>query len=249
MDRRRFLVATAAVAGGIAVPADPASAAPGRRPVAVWEDEGGFVPAGYLPLRPPQLVVHDDGLVIADASRYRQLRPGRVDDFVDFAIEVLSNRANGVKRPGAPIVADVPTTRFTARRGRRSWTIGAEALAVLREHKAYPRPLYELLDRFTAHRDQTLRTGRAYAPHAVRLVTVRVEQPPTTPAPPWPAGVPAPVPSPDRVSRTTDLYGNAARAAVRGIPHKDAWSFTTFRTRDGRFLSAAWRRLLPHEQT
>lgn len=248
MDRRGFLTATAALTGGVLVSADAASAAPrGRRPVALWEEEGGFVPAGYLALRGPQLAVYGDGLVIADAARHMRLRVNRLDDFVDFAADVLSNRANGVKRPGSPVVADVPTTTFTARRGR-TWTISAEALSVLREQRAYPRPLYDLLDRFTALRDQTTRVGRAYDPAAVRLVTVRVEQPPATPVGPWPMGVPALSPVRDRVSRTVDLYGNTARAVVRGIPRKDAWSFTTFRLRDGKFLAAGWRRLLPHEQ-
>jgi hypothetical protein len=80
------------------------------------------------------------------------------------------------------------------------------------------------------------------------MVTVRVEQPPATPVRPWPLGVPALAPTKDRISRTVDLYGGSARAAVRGIPHRDAWSFTTFRLRDGKFLAAGWRRLLPHEQ-
>lgn len=249
MDRRGFLTATAALAGGVLVTADAATAAPRRRgPVALWEEEGGFVPAGYLALRAPQLAVYGDGLVVADAARYLRLRDNRLDEFVDFAAEVLGNRANGVKRPGTPVVADVPTTKFTARRGGRTWTISAEALAVLREHRAYPRPLYDLLDRFTALRDRTTRTGRGYDPTAVRLVTVRVEQPPATPVGPWPAGVPALAPMGDRVNRTVDLYGTTARAVVRGIPRRDAWSFTTFRLRDGRFLAAGWRRLLPHEQ-
>jgi hypothetical protein len=252
MDRRGFLATTLATAGGVAVApstAEAAAAAPHRRrPLAIWEELGGFVPAGYLALRPPRLVLYGDGLVVADASRQLRLRQGPLDEFVDFAAEVLSNRANGVLRPGAPIVTDVPTTRFSVRRGGRTWSLAAEALEVLREHRGYPRPLYDLLDRFAARRDQVLRTGDAFTPPALRLVTLRIEKPPATPVPPWPAGVPAPMPRPGTVSRQVELYGAAARAAVRGIPHPDAWTFTTFRTRSGVFLSAAWRRLLPHEQ-
>jgi hypothetical protein len=256
MDRRGFLTAATAVAGGVvlsgeaavAAPDDEAATTPRRRgPALLWEEEGGFVPAGYLAVRPPKLAVYGDGLVVADAARHVRLRPGRVDDLVDVAVDVLSNRANGVKRPGTPVVADVPTTRFTARRFR-TWSIAAEALEVLREHRAYPRPLYDLLDRCTALRDQALRAGRPFAPAAVRLVVVRVAQPPATPVQPWPDGVPLLVPGPNAVSREVDLYGRAARAAVRAIPRRDAWTFTTFRTRDGRFVAAAWRHLLPHEQ-
>lgn len=251
MDRRGFLGVAAAVAGtaagGAAVAAPGAAVAASGRPVALWEELGGFVPAGSLELRPPRLAVYGDGLVVAEAAEYRRLRRGTLNDFVDYAVSVLSNPANGVKRPGSPIVADVPATKFTARRGRRTWSISAEGLGVLREQRAYPRPLYDLLDEFTERRDQTLRGGRPFAPNAVRLVTVRVEQPPAIPIPPWPAGVPALVPTADRASRSVDLYGRAARAVVRGIPHKDAWSFTTYRTPEGRFLAAGWRRLLPHE--
>jgi hypothetical protein len=249
MDRRGFLGVAAAVAGTVAGTAAgvPARAAASGRPVALWEELGGFVPAGYLDLRPPQLAVYDDGLVVADAAEYRRLRRGSVDDFVDFAVEVLSDPRNGVKRPGSPVVADVPTTKFTARRGRRSWSIAADGLSVLRDRRAYPRPLYDLLDEFTDVRDRTLRAGRPFAPAAVRLVTVRVEQPPTRPAPPWPADVPVPIPPPDRVSGTVDLYGRSARAVARSIPHRDAWSFTTYRAPDGKYLAAGWRRLLPHE--
>lgn len=249
MDRRGFLGIAAAVAGtvaGSAVVAGPAAAASGR-PVALWEEVGGFVPAGSLDLRPPQLAVYGDGLVVADAAEYRRLRRATVNDFVDYAASVLSNPSNGVKRPGSPIVADVPATKFTARRGGRTWSISAEGLGVLRDQRAYPRPLYDLLDEFTERRDQTLRTGHPFAPNAVRLVTVRVEQPPARPAPPWPAGVPALIPSADRASWAVDLYGRTARTVARTIPRKDSWSFTTFRTRDGRHLAAGWRRLLPHE--
>ncbi len=264
MDRRGFLTAATVVAGGVALsgaaataaprdetataPRDEAATTPRRRgPALLWEEEGGFVPAGYLALRPPKLAVNRDGLVVADAARSVRLRRGHLDDLLDFAVDVLSNRANGVKRPGTPVVADVPTTTFTARRSR-TWSISAEALEVLREHRAYPRPLYDLLDRCAALRDRALRSGRAFTPAAVRLVTVRVEHPPATPVRPWPAGVPLFVPGPNRVSRTVDLYGRAARTAAREIPHRDAWSFTTFRTRDATFVAAAWRRLLPHEQ-
>ncbi|GIJ73598.1 hypothetical protein [Virgisporangium ochraceum] len=256
MDRRGFLTAAAVVAGGVALSGEAAAAAPRdeaattprrRGPALLWEEEGGFVPAGYLALRPPKLAVYGDGLAVADAARSVRLRQGRLDDLLDFAVDVLSNRANGVKRPGTPVVADVPTTKFTARRFR-TWSIAAEALEVLREHRAYPRPLYDLLDRCTGLRDQALRSGRPFAPDAVRLVVVRVAQPPATPVRPWPERVPLLVPGPNMVSRTTDLYGRAARAAARDIPHRDAWSFTTFRTRDARFVAAGWRRLLPHEQ-
>lgn len=254
MDRRGFLGAAATAAGAAAVAAvgsvaisGEAGAASGSRPVLAWEQLGGFVPAGTLPLRPPQFVVYGDGLAVADAARTTRLRRAQLDDFVDFAAWVLGNRANGIRRPGSPQVADVPSTKLTARRRGRTYSIEAEALSVLREYRAYPRPLYELLDRFTAHRDHTVRAGRPYTPAAVRLVTVRVEQPPATPVKPWPADVPAMTPGPNTVFRELDLYGPKARAVVRAIPHPDSWSFTTFRLPDGKYLAAGWRRLLPHE--
>ncbi|GAA0963133.1 hypothetical protein [Virgisporangium aurantiacum] len=252
MDRRGFLGVAAAVAGTVAGAgaAVPAIAGTSSRPVALWEELGGFVPAGYLQLRPPQLAVYGDGLVVADAAEYRRLRRGALNEFVDFAASVLRNPDNGVKRPGSPVVADVPATKFTARRGGRTWSISAEGLAVLREQRAFPRPLYDLLDEFTDLRDWALR-GHPFAPAAIRLVTMRVEQPPATPVPPWPADVPVPIPPPDQFSGSVDLYGRSARAAVRAIPHanshRDAWTFTTYRAPNGRYLAAGWRRLLPHE--
>jgi hypothetical protein len=255
MDRRRFLGCATAVAAGAAGAAvggtefgtGVASAAAHHRPVALWEEVGGFVSAGYLALRPPSLAVYADGLLIADAARYARLGHHALGAFTSFAEWVLRNPANGVRRPGAPVIADLPTTRLTARRGSRSWTISALGLAASRSSEAYPRPLYALLDRFTAHRDDTLHTGREFRPDAVRLVTVRVDQPPGPTVPAWPAGVPVPVPRGDEVWQVLDLYGAAARATVRGIAHDDATQFTAYRTAGGQVLNAAWRRLLPHE--
>ena len=223
-------------------------AAPRRQPVALWEDLGGFVPAGYVALRPANLAVYPDGLLVADAERYARLSRNALRGFTSFAEWVLCNPANGIRRPGAPVIADVPTTRFTVRRRGRTWAISADALEATRADNAYPRPLYALLDRFAAQREWTLRAGRAFRPNAVRLVVVRVDEPPAPPVPAWPAGVPVPTFPPDTFWRTLDLYGAAARAAVRGIAHHEPWQFTTYRTGPGSFLSAAWRRLLPHEQ-
>src|SRR4051795_11301515 len=104
MRRRSFLTAgagrAAAVVASVVSGGDVAVAAVRRQPVALWESLGGFVPAGYLPLRPASLAVYPDGLAIADAARYTRLGRDALDAFTAYAAQVLSDPANGVRRPG-----------------------------------------------------------------------------------------------------------------------------------------------------
>ena len=175
MDRRGFLGVAAAVAGA---GRQAVVAAPGAASAAVTRPAGGAMGgAGRFRARRVPAVAGARNWPSTATAWSSPTPPGTagcrrgLNDLVDFAAAVLSNPANGVKRPGSPVVADVPTTKFTARRGGRTWSISAEGLGVLRDQRAYPRPLYELLDEFTERRDQTLRGGRPFTPDAVRLVT------------------------------------------------------------------------------
>jgi hypothetical protein len=251
VDRRAFLGRAAlivAVAGTGALVAPRAEAAPGAHliaPAVSWELSGGFIGPGFASLRPATLVIYPDGRAIADASVLMRLSPAEVTALTKKAVTVLRNRANGHRRPGAPVVADVPDTRFEARDGSHTYALQAQGLQETRDSHAYPQPVYGLLDRLTKVRDKALHAGLPYHGPGVRLVVVSATG--TTGGTAWPAGVPVPTTSPDRVDSVLDLTGAAARTAARVIPHRNAWDWQIYRTRDGRILRAAWRYLLPHE--
>jgi hypothetical protein len=224
-----------------------------RLPVFSWERFGGFVGPGIDPLTAPRLAVYGDRTAVADAARTFRLAPGALFQLQRHAVEVLSNPANLRRRPGAPIIADAPSTRFEAadpRRSRHRYSATVEALEEYRDHRAYPRPLYGLLDDAAALRQHTLDAGRPFTPDAVRLVVVVFDQingDPNGTILDWPAGVPVPpIAEPRRIGRL-DLHGRPARRVVRGIPDRRDGLWQTFRTGNGMLLQAAWRYLLPHE--
>src|SRR6185295_7094643 len=94
------------------------------------------------------------------------------------AIEVLADPANLRRRPGTPVIADAPATRFEAlaMHGERRYRAVVEALAEYRDQHAYPQPLYDLFDLVSELRTRILATGRPFRPAAVRLVVFRVDQ-------------------------------------------------------------------------
>jgi hypothetical protein len=262
VDRRGFL----RTAGGFAVLGGATVLLPGaaeastdsdaerrRLPVFSWERFGGFVGPGIDPLTAPRLVAYGDRTVVADAARTFRLAPGELWRLQWHAAEVLSDPANLRRRPGAPIIADAPSTRFEAadpRRSRHRYSGTVEALEEYRDQHAYPSPLYGLLDDAAALRQRTLDAGRPFTPAAVRLVVVVFDQvngDPNGPVLDWPAGVPVPrVTEPSRIGRL-DLHGPTARRVVRGIDSRRDGIWQTFRTGNGVLLQAAWRYLLPHE--
>jgi hypothetical protein len=251
VDRRTFLGRAAmivAVSSTGALIAPRAEAAPGAHliaPAVSWQLSGGFVGPGFASLRPATLVIYRDGRAIADASVLLHLSKAEVTSLTRKAVTVLRNKANGHRRPGAPVIADVPDTVFEARDGSHKYALQAQGLQETKDSHAYPQPLYGLLDRLTKVHDKALHAGLPYHGAGVRLVVVSATG--TTGGTAWPAGVPVPATSPDRVDSVLDLTGAAARTAVRVIPHRNAWDWQIYRTRDGRVLRAAWRYLLPHE--
>jgi hypothetical protein len=253
VDRRTFIGGTGAVVVGLvtsgAVVAR-AEAGPARyRPVPVveWALVGGFVAPAFVVLRPARLVAYPDGVAIADADRTLRLSRAELDVVRRHAANVLGNPANLRRRRGAPIIADAPATLFRASApdGRR-YRAQVEALEESRADRAYPRPLYGLLDRLTGVHGRVVTSGQPYRPDAVLLVVVGADPDPGT-VPAWPDGVPVPAldgPLPYGLAR---LRGAVARRLVNAIPQGDPWQWPAFRTPDGRVLRAAWRRLLPHE--
>jgi hypothetical protein len=237
------------VLGGAVVLVPGAAEAANHRLVFGWERFGGFVAPGTDPLAAPRLVVYGDGLAVADATRSLVVT-GRVKSEIrNRAVAVLANPDNLRRRPGAPIIVDAPQTRFTATASHRRYTGVVDALEEYRAHRAYPGPLYDLLDDAAALRDRILGTGKLFRPAAVRLVVLRLDAPidPHTPVRSWPAGVAIPPTDADRRIGQANLHGNAARRVIAGIGTPSSGVWQTFRTARGGLLQAAWRYLLPSE--
>ena len=255
MERRTVLAAIGAFAvgagGGLTAQPARALAAEGDRPAPVlsWEHVGGFLVLGHESLRPARLVAYADGLMIADARRALRLRRGDLDALRWYTAGILRDPANLRRRPGAPVLADVPATRLAVRPPRgRGYVAHLEALDETRADDAYPHALYVLADRLAANRRRVLAAGSAYRPDAVRLVAAD-GGPGTGPIRAWPAGIPVPTMGSDALVGVADLRGSVARAVVRAVPLSDHGQWATYRTGDGRVLQAAWRRLLPHERS
>ncbi|GAA1514611.1 hypothetical protein GCM10009827_031680 [Dactylosporangium maewongense] len=265
MNRRSLLLGagavglTAAVGGAAIAVAAPEDTEAGRRPqpLLTWELTGGFVPAGWTALRPARLAAYEDGTLIADATRRLKISQGTVRSLRNHALLVLRDPANSRRRPGAPMIADVPSTVFTVRGNGRRFRAQYEGLEETRSDRAYPQASYSLLDHLTQLRDRTLRTGSSYHPDAVRLIAVKLDpaQQPSTPPPStrpspvaqWPADVPLPRLGKDEFVAQLDLRGRQARALLRALPHPDPSSWPVLATPDGTRFQVNHRFLLPHE--
>ncbi|WP_433615158.1 hypothetical protein ACQP2P_10730 [Dactylosporangium sp. CA-139114] len=258
MNRRSLLLAAGAVGvttvvGGAGAAAAIAAGDPEGsrtpRPMLTWELVGGFVPAGWSALRAPRLVAYDDGVLIADAGKRLRIGQGEVRSLRNHATTVLRDPANARRRPGAPMIADVPSTVFTARTNGRKFSLQFEGLEETRRDRAYPTPAYSLLDHCTQLLDRVNRAGTAWHPDAVRMIVVLLDaaQPVTTPVRAWPAGVPVPQLRKNEFLAQQDLRDRQARALQRAVPHADTVQWPVFRLPDGRRAQINWRFLLPHE--
>ncbi|MER7002034.1 hypothetical protein ABT297_03175 [Dactylosporangium sp. NPDC000555] len=256
MNRRTLLVAAGAVGvttalGGAAAAIAAVDPEAGRRPqpMLTWELTGGFVPAGWTLLRAPRLVAYDDGVLIADAAKRLRIGAGDLRSLRNHATTVLRDPANARRRPGAPILADVPSTVLTARTNGRRFRLSFEGLEETRRDRAYPPPAYSLLDHLTQLRDRVNRSGAPWRPDAVRLVASLVEpaRPTTGPVANWPAGVPVPRFRKDEFVTRMDLRDRPARALIKAIPNPDRAQWPVLRLPDGRRAQVSWRFLLPHE--
>ncbi|GGM08137.1 hypothetical protein ACFFX1_02170 [Dactylosporangium sucinum] len=253
MDRRSLLVAAGAVGitaavGGTAVAS--ATLERGPRPLVLWELTGGFVPAGWSMLRAPRLAAYEDGVVIADATRRLRIGGGALRSLRNHATTVLRDRSNARRRPGAPVIADVPSTVFTARAASRKFSLQFEGLEETRTDKAYPAPAYALLDHLSLVRDRALAVGSPWRPSAVRMVAVVLSPAEPTAAAvvePWPAGVPVPRLGKDEFVARLDLHDRQAQALMRAVPRPDQSRWPVFRTPAGVSMQVNWRYLLPHE--
>ncbi|MFG2039469.1 hypothetical protein [Dactylosporangium sp. NPDC048998] len=256
MNRRSLLVAAGAVGvttavGGAAAAIAAVDPEAGRRPqpMLTWELAGGFVPACWTLLRAPRLVAYDDGVLIADAAKRLRIGAGDLRSLRNRATTVLRDPANARRRPGAPIVADVPSTVITARTNGRRLRLSFDGLEETRRDRAYPPPAYSLLDHLTQLRERANRSGTPWRPDAVRLVATLLEpaQPTTVPVSNWPAGVPVPHFRKDEFVTRMDLRDRSAPALIKAVPRPDQAQWPLFRLPDGRRAQLSWRFLLPHE--
>ncbi|GAB3824265.1 hypothetical protein ACFPIJ_63105 [Dactylosporangium cerinum] len=258
MNRRSLLLGagavglTAAVGGAAIAVAAPEDIEAGRRPqpLLTWELTGGFVPAGWNALRAPRLAAYDDGTLIADANRRLKIGQGTLRSLRNHAAAVLRDPANTRRRPGAPMIADVPSTVFTLRANGRRSRAQFEGLEETRSDRAYPPASYSLLDHLAQLRDRTLKSGSPFHPDAVRLIAVLLDptqpQQPTV-VEPWPAGVPVPHLRKDEFVAQLDLRDRQARALLRAVPRPDPTRWPVLATQDGKLFQVNHRFLLPHE--
>jgi hypothetical protein len=242
---------SAVLTAGSVIAVEPAAAhgsAYATDPLLQWEWVGGFLMPGYAALRPARLVAYRDGRTVADADRTLRLNDQDLRALRRHMVTVLRAPANTRRRPGAPMIADVPENRFTVKgRGRMVYTAQVDALREPGPDDAYPRPLYELVDHLTTVQRRVLTTGVPHRPNAVRLLTVPDVEPPPAGTAAWPARIPVPPITGDALYGLLDLRGAAAHEVVRTIPRDDTSQWPAYRTGEGHGVRAAWRYLLPHE--
>ncbi|MEU8813329.1 hypothetical protein [Actinoplanes sp. NPDC048796] len=249
MERRQLLAGAALIAAGVLVPGGVAEAAYGNEPVVLYSEGGGFVPAGYDQIRPPQLVVYRDGAAIVDAERRLRLRPSETDALLRHSVRVLRDPANGklLLGPGDPQIADAPTSHFEARSRGRTLRLDAYAFTAYREHHGYAAATYGLYDDLMACKARVRKRGTVFRPDAVRLVAILAGGGPAAETRPWPDGVTPPAFGKDAWWSNRDVRGRQARAVLRALPRKDVWDWRSYRLPDDRVVSVTWRYLLPHE--
>jgi hypothetical protein len=110
--------AGAVTAGATFLGAWPAAAnesGTGTGPVVDREWVGGLVSPDVTALRAPRLVVYADGLAITDADHQSRLDTANLRDPRRHMVTVLADPAGARRRPGVPIIADAPATRFAVR--------------------------------------------------------------------------------------------------------------------------------------
>jgi hypothetical protein len=249
VDRRTLFTATGVLALTAATGAPARAAAPEavRGPMFSWTVSGGFVPPGVGVLAPPPLVVYDGGLAITEADRALDLSRRAERDLLHHAVEVIKDRRNSTRRPGAPIVADVPFDDLNVHDEKNNvFTASLEGWVLGRDQRIFPAPMYALYDHVSTVCRKVRREGKAFRRDAVLLVAVHLDVKPDD-AKRWPDGVPLPAVDAEHIYRERKLRGRDARAVRRLVARAGDGMWPHYRTGDGKFVSVNWRYLLPHE--
>ncbi|GGO16145.1 hypothetical protein GCM10010116_32570 [Microbispora rosea subsp. aerata] len=246
-----LLVAVAALTascGGVEPDTVAAAADAGPpRPVALWGAEGGFVTATMNALRPPRVVVYDDGLVVVDASRQLTLTGAETADVVARMEENLTGQPpTATPKPGAPSVADVPDTVLGVRgKDGKMLEVRVPALQMLADF--YPRQLTDAKNLMDGLATRAASEGTDYVSGRVRIVAQEASSAEGKPSP-WPEGVREPPGVVDPVWQE-DVEGAALTAVTRAVPAGPEYGRSLFKTGSGQVFLLSWRYLLPHEQS
>ncbi|TLP57920.1 hypothetical protein [Microbispora triticiradicis] len=247
--RTILLVAVLSLAAACGEATSATTAAPAgdgpATPVALWGAEGGFVTPTANVLRPPRVVLYGDGLVVADASRQLRLTDAETGGTVAAMERYLTGQPPTARpSPGAPSVADVPTTVLAVRgKDGKMREVRAEALEQVAEF--YPRELMDAKKLMESLAARAGTEGTAYTAPRVRMVAEGVDSVEGKPAR-WPAKVPEPDGPADPVWRK-DLDGEAASALARAVPAGLDHGRPIFKTASGKVFVLSWRYLLPDE--
>ncbi|WP_146615969.1 hypothetical protein [Nonomuraea aridisoli] len=222
--------------------AEPGSAGAAPRPVAAWLRVGGLTATGRAPVRPPNLVVYADGLVIADAAHELRLPPAEIEALVEALDHDLAGQpATASPRPGTQRIFDAPTTVLGVDGGDGMREVYVPYLD--HAEARYDAALVTARDRLARLAGRVAGLGRDYSTDRVRLFAEQSTAPAAS-AQPLPGGVPLP-PWTQGKSGSKDYKGNRAHTIARLIPHDGSWH--VYRTSTGEHVVLSWRYLLPHE--
>ncbi|MGC5011811.1 hypothetical protein ACLQ2R_13695 [Streptosporangium sp. DT93] len=215
------------------------------KPVALWGAEGGFVTPTTNVLRPPRVVVYDDGLLIVDANRRLRLTGAEVDETVASMETYLAGRPPTAEpRPGAPMVTDVPTT-VLAVRGKDGTMLEVRVPALEQVADFYPKELSDARKLMDGLATRAAATGTDYVADRVRMAAEGTPSAEGRPEP-WPAGVPEPTGTVDPVWQK-DIEGAAVSAITKALPAGQEHGRSLFTTGSGALFVLSWRYLLPGE--
>lgn len=240
-----LLSLTAACGGaGSDISAAVADDGPAKR-VALWGAEGGFVTATTNVLRPPRVVVYDDGVVIADASKQLKLSQDEVSQTVASMEKYLTGQPpTASPRPDAPAVSDVPDTVLGVQ-GKDGKMLEVRVPALDQIAQYYPKELPEAKKLMDGLATKAATSGTDYVGTRIRLVAEGAESAEGKPSP-WPAGVDEPSGTIDPVWQK-DLDGAAATAVTKAVPPGQEYGRALFKTSSGSLFVLTWRYLLPDE--
>lgn len=240
------VMALTAACGGTDQDTSAAAADDGpAKPVALWGAEGGFVTPTMNVLRPPRVILYEDGLVIVDASRQLTLTGAETGETVAQMEKYLTGQPPTAQpKPGAPSVTDVPDTVLGVRgKDGKMREVRIAALDQLADF--YPKEITDAKKLMEGLATRAAEKGTDYVATRVRLVAEGAASAEGKPSP-WPEGVPEPSGTVDPVWQK-DVEGAAVSAITKAVPPGQDYARSLFKTGSGQLFVLSWRYLLPGE--
>ncbi|GAA2883712.1 hypothetical protein GCM10010517_46990 [Streptosporangium fragile] len=202
-------------------------------------------------LRPPDLVVYSDGLVVREARQSTRLSPAETSELVGRLAGELPGKVENP--PEVATTSDLSTLHIgvhVAGEGMRRLSVYGYGHGARTVPEKYPKGLHDAYARLTG-----IATGTPYTSDRVRVMTVALPDSAAEDVPDrigdWPEGAPRLDPAPGSGgTQTDDLSGEEARAAAAhlpgfgGNPNRTS-SLLAHPTRGN--LIVGWRYLLPAE--